>query len=202
MHCFCYGVYAVRLTSCVATTGGYLSCCGNCCALAVRETALQVHPVKGNVGFASAQSGWSFTLKSFAQLYADVYGVVMDTEKFMQRLWGDIYFSPETRKFSKKQEGDVQRTFIHFILEPLYKVYTQVLLPPHPPLDCGIDSPVGSYRIGSAGQVPQWPVRPPRLQWVHYLLELYLQGPGFWLGYLLLEIETTTPSKLAYPTTT
>ena len=82
--------------------------------------------MKGNVGFASAQSGWSFTLKSFAQLYADVYGIFLDTEKFMQRLWGDIYFNPETRKFTKKQEGDMNRSFIHFILEPLYKIYTQV----------------------------------------------------------------------------
>lgn len=86
----------------------------------------QVHPVKGNVGFSSAQSGWSFTLKSFAQLYADVYGIFLDTDKFMQRLWGDIYFNPETRKFTKKQEGDMQRSFVYFVLEPLYKIYTQV----------------------------------------------------------------------------
>jgi U5 small nuclear ribonucleoprotein component len=90
---------------------------------------MQVHPVKGNVGFASAQSAWSFTLKSFAQLYADVNGVFIDTDKFMERLWGDIYFNPETRKFTKKQEGSLQRSFVHFILEPLYKIYTQV--PPH-----------------------------------------------------------------------
>lgn len=83
--------------------------------------------MKGNVGFASAQSGWSFTLKSFAQLYADVNGVFIDTDKFMERLWGDIYFKPETRKFTKKQEGGLQRSFVHFILEPLYKIYTQVL---------------------------------------------------------------------------
>ncbi len=86
----------------------------------------QVHPVKGNVGFSSAQSGWSFTLKSFSQLYADVYDVHLDTDEFMQRLWGDIYFNPETRKFTKKQEDDLQRTFVYFILEPLYKIYTQV----------------------------------------------------------------------------
>ena len=87
-----------------------------------------MHPVKGNVGFASAQSSWSFTLKSFAQLYADIYGVFVDIDKFMQRLWGDIYFNPETRKFSKTQTEDMQRSFVHFILEPLYKIYTQASL--------------------------------------------------------------------------
>ena len=87
---------------------------------------MQVHPVKGNVGFASAQSGWSFTLRSFAQLYADVHGTFIDVDKFTERMWGDIYFNKDTRKFSKKQEGDMQRSFVHFIMEPLYKIYTQV----------------------------------------------------------------------------
>lgn len=82
--------------------------------------------MKGNVGFSSAQSGWSFTLKSFAQLYSDIYRTYMDTDKFMQRLWGDIYFNPKTRKFTSKQEDDIQRSFVYFILEPLYKIYTQV----------------------------------------------------------------------------
>lgn len=91
--------------------------------------ALQVHPVKGNVGFASAQSGWSFTLRSFAQLYMDVHETFIDIDKFTERLWGDIFYNPATRKFSKKSESGVDRTFVHFILEPLYKIYTQVKLP-------------------------------------------------------------------------
>ena len=33
---------------------------------------MQVHPVKGNVAFSAANSGWSFTLRSFAQLYLQV----------------------------------------------------------------------------------------------------------------------------------
>ena len=39
---------------------------------------MQVDPVKGNVAFAAAQAGWSFTLHSFAQLYCTVYGQAMD----------------------------------------------------------------------------------------------------------------------------
>jgi hypothetical protein len=38
----------------------------------------QVDPVKGNVAFSSAFSGWSFTLRSFAQLYADVFDADFD----------------------------------------------------------------------------------------------------------------------------
>ncbi len=43
----------------------------------------QVDPVKGNVAFSSATAGWSFTLQSFAQLYADVYGVAIDARELV-----------------------------------------------------------------------------------------------------------------------
>ena len=48
-------------------------------------------------------------------------------EAFAKRLWGNIYYEPETRKFSKTNDGNGKRAFDHFILEPLYKLYTQVL---------------------------------------------------------------------------
>lgn len=37
-----------------------------------------LNPVKGNVAFSAAESGWSFTLESFARLYCEVHGVAMD----------------------------------------------------------------------------------------------------------------------------
>ena len=39
--------------------------------------------MKGNVAFSSATAGWSFTLQSFAQLYADVYGVAIDARELV-----------------------------------------------------------------------------------------------------------------------
>lgn len=60
--------------------------------------SLQVDPVRGDVAFTSAQSGWSFTLQSFAQLYADVFGVPLDTAEFGRRLWGDVYFHPDSEQ--------------------------------------------------------------------------------------------------------
>lgn len=47
---------------------------------------------------------------------------------FADRLWGDIYFDDETRKFSRKAaDPESKRTFVHFVLEPLYKLYSSVL---------------------------------------------------------------------------
>lgn len=87
---------------------------------------------------------WCFTLRSFAQMYADSFGSLshlsfqsklsnlatgsLDVKGFADRLWGDIFFDNEKRKFTRKQTDPEQnRTFVHFIMEPLYKLYSQVV---------------------------------------------------------------------------
>lgn len=85
-------------------------------------------PLTGNVAFSAGLYGWSFTLDSFAQLYCDVYGGGFDPRELSARLWGDMYFNPETRMFRKKPPPEgASRTFVTFVLEPLYKIYSQVL---------------------------------------------------------------------------
>eukprot|EP00884_Botryococcus_braunii_P000125 jgi/Botrbrau1/10112/Bobra.20_2s0019.1 len=92
------------------------------------DESLLVDPVRGNVGFSSAQSGWSFTLESFAQLYCDVHGIAMDPREFAKRLWGEVFYQPESRTFKKKPPpGGGERSFVEFVLEPLYKIYSQGL---------------------------------------------------------------------------
>jgi len=91
------------------------------------ETHPTLSPLLGNVCFASSQYGACFTLKSFAQLYSDTYGAI-NVGEFARRLWGDIYFNSKTRKFAKKPpHGSAQRSFVEFILEPLYKLFAQVV---------------------------------------------------------------------------
>jgi len=91
-----------------------------------QENPLMVSPILGNVCFASSQYGVCFTLKSFANIYAQTYPGV-NYKELARRLWGDMYFNSKTRKFSKKPpHGSAQRSFVEFILEPLYKVFAQV----------------------------------------------------------------------------
>ncbi|KAF9782174.1 P-loop containing nucleoside triphosphate hydrolase protein [Thelephora terrestris] len=91
------------------------------------DPALRLSPENGNVAFASTDMHWCFTLRSFARMYAEAYGP-LDVNAFADRLWGDIYFSPSTRKFTRKAEDpETPRSFVHFILTPLYKLYSQVL---------------------------------------------------------------------------
>lgn len=85
-----------------------------------------VDPILGNVCFASATAGWSFTLLSFAKLYVKLHGIPFDAAQFSSRLWGDWYFQPD-RSFKRKAPPGGERTFVQFILEPLYKLYSQVI---------------------------------------------------------------------------
>ncbi len=87
----------------------------------------RLSPEKGNVAFACSTMGWCFTLPSFAKMYADSYPGV-NVKDFGMRLWGDIFFNPRSRKFTRKgiEEG-AKRTFVNFVLEPIYKLYSHTL---------------------------------------------------------------------------
>jgi elongation factor 2 len=80
---------------------------------------LQVYPEKGTVGFSAGLHGWAFTLPQFARMYAKKFGVA--EEKMCERLWGDNYFSPETKKWTKTGDPD-DRAFNKFILDPIGKI--------------------------------------------------------------------------------
>ncbi|KAK2784750.1 hypothetical protein FQN53_008306 [Emmonsiellopsis sp. PD_33] len=87
----------------------------------------RLSPEKGNVAFACSDMNWCFTLQSFAKMYADTYPEV-DISEFAVRLWGDIFFNPKSRKFTRKGvEERSKRTFVNFVLEPIYKLYSQTI---------------------------------------------------------------------------
>lgn len=54
----------------------------------------------------------------------------LDADRFVRFLWGNIFYNPDTRKFSKSaKNGDeeLERSFQHFVLNPLYKLITKSL---------------------------------------------------------------------------
>ncbi|MCJ1228404.1 hypothetical protein MMC12_005065 [Toensbergia leucococca] len=87
----------------------------------------RLSPEKGNVAFACSSMGWCFTLPSFAKMYADSYPDV-NAKDFSVRLWGDIFFNPKRRSFTRKgTEERSKRTFVNFVLEPIYKLYSHTI---------------------------------------------------------------------------
>ncbi|KAI9850849.1 MAG: hypothetical protein M1838_004918 [Thelocarpon superellum] len=87
----------------------------------------RLSPEKGNVAFACSTMGWCVTLQSFAKMYADTFPGV-NAADFAARLWGDIFFNPRSRKFTRKglEEG-AKRSFVNFVLEPIYKLYSHTI---------------------------------------------------------------------------
>ncbi|VDD82645.1 unnamed protein product [Mesocestoides corti] len=85
-----------------------------------------VSPLLGNVCFASSYYRFCFTLESFAKIYTDTFDGTVDYKSFAKRLWGDQYFNSETKAFkSKPPTSSSVRSFVEFILEPIYKIFAQ-----------------------------------------------------------------------------
>ncbi|PGH18331.1 elongation factor 2 [Polytolypa hystricis UAMH7299] len=88
---------------------------------------VQVYPDKGTVAFGSGLHGWAFTVRQFAIRYAKKFGV--DRNKMMERLWGDNYFNPKTKKWTTKGEYEgksLERAFNQFILDPIFKIFSAI----------------------------------------------------------------------------
>lgn len=87
----------------------------------------RLSPEKGNVAFACADMDWVFTLNSFARQYAEKF-TKLDYHEFAKRLWGDIFYNPRSRKFSRRAvEESAKRSFVHWVLEPIYKLYSHTI---------------------------------------------------------------------------
>jgi U5 small nuclear ribonucleoprotein component len=93
----------------------------------------RLSPEKGNVLFASSSMAWCFTLHSFAKMYSDTYpgsksGKGVDAQELAKRLWGDVFFNPRKRSFTRKPvEEKAKRSFVHFVLEPIYKLFSHTI---------------------------------------------------------------------------
>jgi len=79
----------------------------------------------GSVGFGSGLHGWAFTLKQFAEMYASKFGV--DIDKMMKKLWGENFFNPKTKKWSKTKDNDNKRSFVMYVLDPIYMVFDAIM---------------------------------------------------------------------------
>ncbi|XP_077462916.1 elongation factor 2b-like [Stigmatopora argus] len=100
--------------------------------------SIQIDPVIGTVGFGSGLHGWAFTLKQFAEMYAAKFAAKGNTkmtaaehskkvEDMMKKLWGDRFFDPATGKFLKTGGPKIPRSFVHLILDPIYKVFDAIM---------------------------------------------------------------------------
>jgi len=86
---------------------------------------ISVDPTKGTVGFGAGLHGWAFTLKEFAEFYGNKLKI--EVPKLMTRFWGDNFYSPSERKWSKEAKEGYVRGFVQFILDPIFKVFSAIM---------------------------------------------------------------------------
>lgn len=91
----------------------------------------KLSPARGNVAFVSANERVCFTLTQFARTYITLNGgpdrFPLSENQLARRLWGDIYYDKDKRKFTDRVVGDGTRSFVEFVLEPFYKLHTAVV---------------------------------------------------------------------------
>ena len=57
-----------------------------------------------------------------------ILGGNVNYQEFAKRLWGDVYFNEKTRRFAKKPPLTTSpKSFVEFVLEPMYKLFSQVV---------------------------------------------------------------------------
>merc|ERR1719260_324473 len=86
---------------------------------------VRVDPCNGSVGFGSGLHGWAFTLKQFSEMYAEKFKI--DVGKLMSKLWGESFFNPTTRKWSKHKDEANKRSFNMYVLDPIFKVFDEIM---------------------------------------------------------------------------
>lgn len=98
----------------------------------IGDQAQLLSPLLGNVVFSSSQYSVCFTLKSFAKLYLDRTNTRSITIKQLaSKLWGNQYLDAETSKFvPEPPKKSDKRSFVEFILEPLYKFFRIIIEEP------------------------------------------------------------------------
>jgi len=117
---------AMASSAASASAGAAASPAAAAAAAAAPAARPRLNPAANNVCFASALHGWIFSCASFGKVYAEYHGN-FEAEPFARRLWGNMFLHSD-RKFRPRPENSAnQRTFIQFILEPLYKIYSYVL---------------------------------------------------------------------------
>ena len=92
-------------------------------------------PTKNNVIFSSGIHGWLFTLESWTQTYLEhnengLGSSKLTVDKFASRLWGNYWFDSDAKTFVDDVgvcATRVERSFIQYVLEPIYKLYTTCL---------------------------------------------------------------------------
>jgi len=97
---------------------------------------IQVNPEVGRVGFGSGLHAWGFTLRDFAEMYENKFGLTK--EKLMKKFWGNNCWHPILRKWVKHdpvnnpyskggaEPINLERGFCQFVMKPMVTLFDAI----------------------------------------------------------------------------
>ncbi|KAJ8909007.1 hypothetical protein NDN08_005706 [Rhodosorus marinus] len=98
-------------------------------------SAYKISPELGNVCFSSCLGRWLCSLEDVASMYLnDFPDCPIPAKALALRLWGDVWYDKKKLTFTKKtppadeESGEPPaRSFIEFVLDPIYKLYSMIV---------------------------------------------------------------------------
>lgn len=90
------------------------------------DSALYFNPTSGNVIFGSAQDGWGFSPRYFAEMFAVKLGLTV--EVLNDAMWGDFFFNNKHKRCDSGAYAKGKSTiFVQLVLENIWSLYNNVV---------------------------------------------------------------------------
>lgn len=90
------------------------------------DSTLYFNPTEGNVIFGSAQDGWGFSLRFFAEMFSTKLNISVDT--LNDAMWGDFYFNSKHKRCDPGAFSKGKPTiFVQMILENIWSLYSNIM---------------------------------------------------------------------------
>jgi ribosome assembly protein 1 len=90
------------------------------------DSTFYFNPPSGNVIFGSAQDGWGFSLRVFAEMFASKLNVPVDD--LNETMWGDFYFNSKHKRCDPGAFSKGKSTiFVQMVLENVWTLYNNII---------------------------------------------------------------------------
>nr|UXY87578.1 U5 small nuclear ribonucleoprotein 116 kDa subunit [Cryptomonas curvata] len=106
------------------------------------------NPIDNNVCFASFLQGWSFTLEQYAEIYISSQpSICLSSRNLCLKFWNNFYYETNENSYQFLEICKKKSMFVHFVLEPLYKLIFLTLSEPILHIHRFLEVELGIYGI-------------------------------------------------------
>lgn len=90
------------------------------------DSSLYFNPTSGNVIFGSAQDGWGFSPRRFAEMFATKLGISAD--ELNEAMWGDFFYNSKHKRCDSGAYAKGKSSmFVQLILDNVWSLYNNII---------------------------------------------------------------------------